>query len=164
MSQSASQGIFWRPSWQPKNFSNVSSGNEWESSVGAGPAGREDRPHDALERSSVDQVSPAKGFSDVLVGAPKLFSDAYVEAERNLPTSQLTPQGIFRRLSWPRRCPKEFRLNLPASLLMPQNDFRSLSRRHKRSSDVAPQGIFSCPSQHWKKWASGRYFEDLYKL
>jgi len=54
----------------------------------AGTAGREDCPLDTVERSSVDPVGAANGSSDVLVDAPK-----------RSPTSQSTPQAIFRFLS-----------------------------------------------------------------
>jgi len=39
----------------------------------AGPAGREDHPLGAQERSSVDLVGAGDGSSDVSVGTPKMF-------------------------------------------------------------------------------------------
>ena len=132
----------------------------------AGPAGREDHPLDALERSSVESAGAAKGSSDVPVSAPKSF-----------PTSQLTPQGIFRRTS---RRPKESYDVLIGAKEASSNSkkiFRRLSRRPKKISDVsvdvtsdlptsqpAPHGIIRRPSRRRKKSASGRYFEHLYQL
>jgi len=97
----------------PKTFSTSQSALR-ESLPLAGPAVREDYPLEALERSSVDQVSSAKRSSDVPVGGPKYFKCSSL---------------------W-RRGHKNFRKNLLTSQLTHQKDCWRLGKWQGKSSDV----------------------------